>query len=132
LAKSWKGSPDGLHWVLELREGLKFSDGEPFDADDVVFTFQVVLDEKTHSPQRDLLMLDDKPITVRKLGRYRVEFDLPQAYSVPDRLFDGLFILPRHKLEAAYKQGKLDQAWPLTAAVAEIAGLGPFRFKEYV
>ena len=53
LAKSWKGSADGLHWVLELRQGLKFSDGEPFDADDVVFTFQVVLDEKVHSPQRD-------------------------------------------------------------------------------
>ena len=77
-------------------------------------------------------MLDDKPIAVRKLDRYRVAFDLPQAYSVADRLFDGIFILPRHKLEAAYKQGKLEQAWPLTAPPAEIAGLGPFRFKEYV
>lgn len=132
LAKSWKGSADGLHWVLELREGLKFSDGEPFDADDVLFTFQVILDEKAHSPQRDLLILGDKPIAIRKLGRYRVAFDLPQAYSVADRLFDGVFILPRHKLEAAYKQGKLEQAWPLTAAAGEVAGLGPFRLKEYV
>ena len=132
LAKSWKGSADGLHWVLELRQGVKFSDGQPFDADDVIFTFQVILDEKIHSPQRDLLLLDDKPITVRKLSRYRVAFDLPHIYSVADRLFDGVFILPRHKLEAAYQQGKLAQAWSLSTPPAEIAGLGPFRFKEYV
>jgi peptide/nickel transport system substrate-binding protein len=131
LAKAWKGSADGLHWVLELRQGLKFSDGVPFDADDVVFTFQVVLDEKSHSPQRALLMLDDKPIAVRKLDRYRVAFDLPQPYSVADRLFDGIFILPRHKLEAAYKQGNLERTWPLTVAPGEIAGLGPFRLKQY-
>ncbi len=132
LAKSWKGSTDGLHWILELRQGVKFSDGEPFDAGDVLFTFQVILDEKVNSPQRDLLMLEGKPISVRKLDRYRVEFDLPQAYSVTDRLFDGVFILPRHKLEAAYKQGKLAQAWSLSTPPAEIAGLGPFRLKEYV
>ena len=59
-------------------------------------------------------------------------FDLPQAYSVPDRLFDGIFILPRHKLEAAWKQGKLAGAWTLSTPPSEIAGLGPFRLKEYV
>src|SRR5262245_30905251 len=35
LAKSWTVSTDGRHWVLELRRGLQFSDGHPFDADDV-------------------------------------------------------------------------------------------------
>jgi peptide/nickel transport system substrate-binding protein len=132
LAKSWKVSRDGLHWELELRQGIKFSDGHPFDADDVVFTFQAILDEQVHSPQRALLMLEDKPIGVRKLDPYRVAFDLPQPYSVPDRLFDGVFILPRHKLEAAWKQGKLAGAWPLSAAPSDLAGLGPFRVKQYV
>src|SRR5450759_797648 len=132
LAKSWKVSHNGLHWELELRQGIKFSDGHPFDAEDVVFTFQAILDEQVHSPQRALLMLEDKPIGVRKLDTYRVAFDLPQPYSVPDRLFDGVFILPRHKLEAAWKQGKLADAWPLSTRPSEIAGLGPFRLKEYV
>lgn len=132
LAKSWTVSPDGLHWELELRHGIRFSDGHPFDADDVVFTFHVILDEQVHSPQRALLMLDGKPIGVHKLDVYRVAFDLPQAYSVPDRLFDGIFILPRHKLEAAWKQGKLGSAWPLSSAPSEIAGLGPFRLKQYL
>ena len=125
-------SQDGLHWELELRQGIKFSDGHPFDADDVVFTFQAILDEQVHSAQRALLMLEGKPIVVRKLDTYRVAFDLPQPYSVPDRLFDGIFILPRHKLEAAWKQGKLADAWRLSTPPSEIAGLGPFRLKEYV
>jgi peptide/nickel transport system substrate-binding protein len=132
LAKSWKVSANGLHWELELRQGIKFSDGHPLDADDVVFTFQAVLDEQVHSPQRALLMMDGKPIIVHKLDVYRVAFDLPQPYSVPDRIFDGIFILPRHKLEAAWKQGKLADAWTLSTPPSEIVGLGPFRLKQYV
>src|SRR6478609_3276050 len=132
LAKSWKVSHDGLHWQLELRQGIKFSDGHGFDANDVVFTFEAILDEQVHSPQRALLMLEGKPIAVRKLDTYRIAFDLPQAYSVPERLFDGIFILPRHKLEAAWKQGRLDEMWRLSTPPSEIAGLGPFRLKNYV
>src|SRR5689334_13551814 len=45
LAKSWITSKDGRVYILQLRRGLRFSDGHPFDADDVVFTFQVYLDE---------------------------------------------------------------------------------------
>src|SRR6478672_7573756 len=37
LAKSWTISKDGTQFVLKLRRGVKFSDGVPFDADDVVF-----------------------------------------------------------------------------------------------
>ena len=71
LAKSWKVSPDGKRYTMELRRGISFSDGKPFDADDVLFSFKVYLDEKVHSPQRDLLQVAGKPIQVRKLGRYQ-------------------------------------------------------------
>ena len=37
LAKSWKISADGLQYTVVLRQGLKFSDGHPLDADDVLF-----------------------------------------------------------------------------------------------
>src|SRR5271157_2112277 len=88
LAKSWSVSPDGLHYVLDLRRGIRFSDGQPFDADDVVFSFQVYLDQKIQSPQRDFLMLEGKPIAVRKVDAYKVAFDLPLPYAVAERLFD--------------------------------------------
>jgi peptide/nickel transport system substrate-binding protein len=132
LAKSWTASSDNLHWILHLREGVQFSDGHAFDADDVVFTFRVILDESVHSPQRDLLMLNTKPIAVRKIDAHTVAFDFPEAYSVPERIFDGVWILPRHKLEASWKAGKLAEAWGLRTPASEIVGLGPFRIREYL
>jgi peptide/nickel transport system substrate-binding protein len=132
VAKSYTVSRDGLHYVLELRQGLKFSDGHPFDADDVVFTFQVYLDPAVNAPQRSLWIFGDKPVVVRKLGPYRVAFDMPEANAVGERIFDSLPILPRHLLERAYREGKLKEAWNLRTPPNEIAGLGPFRLKEYV
>jgi peptide/nickel transport system substrate-binding protein len=132
LAKSWTISPDGKKYVLQLRKGLKFSDGSPFTADDVVFSFGLYLDEKTHSPQRDLLVIDDKPIVVKKLNDYTVEFDLAKPYGPGERLFDGLAILPQHLLEKTYRDGKLEQAWGTAGRPEEFAGLGPFKLKSYV
>ena len=132
LAKSWTASPDGLHWTLNLRHGIRFSDGHPFDSDDVIFTFRAILDDKVHSPQRDLLLLEGKPVGVRRIDAFTVAFDFPQEYSVPERMFDGVWILPRHKLEAAWQEGKLSAAWGLGTNPVDIAGLGPFRVKEYL
>jgi peptide/nickel transport system substrate-binding protein len=132
LAKSWRVSADGKHYTLELRHGISFSDGQPFDADDVLFSFKVYLDEKVHSPQRDLLQVGGKPIEVRKLGPHRVVFDLPQAYAAAERLFDSVSILPRHLLERAYNDGSISKVWNPTISPNEIAGLGPFRLKEYI
>jgi peptide/nickel transport system substrate-binding protein len=132
LARSWTVSADGLRYVLELRQGLRFSDGHAFDAGDVVFTFQAMMDEKVGSPQRDLLILDGKPIVVRQIDAYHVAFELPRPYAAAERLFDGFSILPRHRLEQAWRAGKLAEVWSLRTPPAEIAGLGPFRFKEYV
>jgi peptide/nickel transport system substrate-binding protein len=132
LAKSWTASPDGRRYTVRLRHGLKFSDGHPFDADDVVFSFQVYLDEKVHAPQRDLLVVGGKPLVVRKIDAYTVDFEFAEPYAAGDRLFDGVAILPRHLLESAYKAGTLAQTWTLATAPDKIAGLGPFRLKEYV
>jgi peptide/nickel transport system substrate-binding protein len=132
LAKSWKVSADGLQYTLTLRKGLRFSDGQPVDADDVLFTFRVCLDEKVHATQRDLLIVGGKPIAVRKLDSQTVVFQLAKTYGAGERLFDGLAILPRHLLEKPYNEGKLAQTWTLATPPNQLAGLGPFRLKEYV
>jgi peptide/nickel transport system substrate-binding protein len=131
LAKSWTASPDGRRYTLELRRGLRFSDGHPFDADDVVFSFECYLDERNGSPQRDLLIVADKPVVVRKLGPYRVAVEMEKPYAAAERLFDSLAMLPRHLLEKAQREGKLAEAWRLGTVPAEMAGLGPFRVKSY-
>jgi peptide/nickel transport system substrate-binding protein len=132
LAKSWKISSDGRTFTLQLRKGIRFSDGHPFDADDVVFSFGVYMDEAVDSPQRDLLIIDGKPIAVTKIDQYTVRFVLPRPYAAAERLFDGLAMLPKHLLEKSYHEGHFVQAWSLNAQPSEIAGLGPFRLKQYV
>ena len=132
LAKNCKVSKDGLEYSLELRRGLQFSDGQSVDADDVLFTFHVYLDEAVHAPQRDLLIVVGKPIEVRKVDAYHLVFKLAKPYGAGDRLFDGLAILPRHLLERPYQEGKLAQTGSLSAAANQWAGLGPFRIKQYV
>jgi len=132
LAKSWKTSPDGLAYTLVLRQGIKFSDGQPLDADDVLFTFRVYLDENVHAPQRDLLVVGGKPITVRKIDAHTVLFQLAKTYGVGERLFDGLAILPKHLLEKPYREGKLGQIGTLATAANQWVGLGPFGRKESV
>jgi len=132
LAKSWKISPDSLRYTLTLRRGLRFSDGHPCDADDVLFTFRVYLDENIHATQRDQLIVGGKPITVRKLDERTVVFEFAKPHGAEERLFDGFEILPRHLLEKPYEEGKLGQLWTLSTPASEWAGLGPFRLKEYV
>jgi peptide/nickel transport system substrate-binding protein len=132
LAKSWKISADGRTFTLQLRKGIRFSDGHPFDADDVVFSFNVYMDEAVDSPQRDLLIIDGKPILVSKLDQYTVRFVLPRPYAAAERIFDGLGMLPKHLLEKPYREGHFAQVWSLNVPPSEIAGLGPFRLKQYV
>jgi len=132
LAQSWTATQDGRRYVVHLRRGLHFSDGHAFDADDVVFSFRVYLDEKEHSPQRDLLIVGGKPIEVTKLDQYTVRFEFAEPYAAAERLFDSVAILPRHLLATAYQEGKLAQAWSLNTPADQIAGLGPFRLKKYV
>jgi peptide/nickel transport system substrate-binding protein len=132
LAESWKVSSDGRIFTLHLRQGIRFSDGQPFDAEDVVFSFHLYLDEAVGSPQRDLLIIDGKPLGVTKLDRYTVRFSLPRPYAAAERLFDGLVMLPKHLLEEPYREGRFTPAWNLNASPSEIAGLGPFRVKQYL
>jgi peptide/nickel transport system substrate-binding protein len=131
LATSWNLSKDGRSFTVKLRRGIRFSDGQPFNADDVVFTFKAYLDEKIHSSQRDLLIIGGKPISVVKLDDYTLRFDMSQPYAAAERIFDSVWILPQHLLRASYEQGAFAQALSLNTAPESVAGLGAFRFKQY-
>lgn len=123
---------DGKSFEIELRKGLKFSDGVPLTAEDVLFSFEVYLDPAIGSPNRDLLLVEGEPIRITKLADLRLRFELAQPYAVGDRLFDSLAILPRHRLEKLYRAGRLPEAWGLSTDPTEIAGLGPFRLRRYL
>jgi peptide/nickel transport system substrate-binding protein len=132
LAKSWTLSPDGRTYTLTLRHGLHFSDGAPFSADDVVFSFKAYLDEKLHSPQRDLLVISGVPLKIHKIDDYNVRFTLPYRYAAGERIFDNIAILPLHILAKRAKSGDLASAWGVSTDPKQVVGLGPFRLKAFI
>ncbi|HEV3057036.1 MAG TPA: ABC transporter substrate-binding protein [Vicinamibacterales bacterium] len=131
LAQSWKTDADGRHYTLALREGIAFSDGHPFTSDDVVFTFRALYDAKTQSPLGDALTIAGKPIEVAALDPHTVALTFPSAFAPGLRLLSNLPILPRHKLEGAFRQGTLAAAWGVSTAPADLTGLGPFILSAY-
>lgn len=100
LAESWEVSEDKLRFVFTLREGLKWSDGQPLTADDVVFSYnELYLNKNIPNNYIDGLKigLSGAFPTIRKLDDRRVEFILPEPYA-PFLDSAGYYILPAHIL----------------------------------
>lgn len=138
-AESWEISDDNLRIVMKLREGLKWSDGETLDADDVVFTYnQLYLNPDIPAGARDLLRIGQSREfpTVRKLDNLRVEFISPEPFA-PLLRYTGLEILPEHILRETVE--KKDSAgnpvflstWGTGTPPTQIVGNGPYRFVSY-
>lgn len=126
LAASWT-TADGKTVDVKLRDGLKFSDGQPLTVDDVIFTLTAMTDEKVKSPAfHDAMMVDGKPIETKKISDTEMQFIFPEPVASVENYFVNLGILPRHVLEADLKSGKLGEAWKLDSPPATIITSGPF------
>jgi peptide/nickel transport system substrate-binding protein len=107
LAKSWEWSADGKQLTMDLIEGAKWSDGVPFNADDVMFTWEgYVLDPNVNSSTRiDALTWDGVATTLEKVDDYTIKFTFPVAfpYNVYYFLDDENFVIePAHILKALH------------------------------
>jgi peptide/nickel transport system substrate-binding protein len=95
LASGWTHSPDGLHWTVDLRRGIRWSDGAPFTSKDVVFSYRTFLDPKVG-------FLDFGSVkyikTITADGPYRVRFDLAYPSATFTLYALGEDILPEHIL----------------------------------
>jgi peptide/nickel transport system substrate-binding protein len=131
LAASWQASPDNLQYDLRLREGVRFSDGQPFTAADVEFSFAALYDERTASPLADLLRVGGRPLRVEARGERNVLITFPAPYGPGLRLLDGVPIYPKHRLQSFLDAGTLADAWGPNTPPAELAGLGPFGLERY-
>ncbi len=126
LAESWTRSADGLTYTLKLRANVRFSDGHPFTADDVVFSFAA----SYAAGLADSLEIDGKRLKVAAVDPRTVTVTFPAPFGPGLRLLDNLVILPKHKLEAALANGSLKTAWGLSTPPSDLAGLGPFVLRE--
>ena len=99
LAESWEFSEDGKKLVFHLRGGVRFSDGEPFGARDVAFTFRALYTPSVASPLVQTAEIDGRPLGVEVVDERTVAFTLPRRTAVVERAFDSISILPAHLLE---------------------------------
>ncbi|MCP4623227.1 MAG: ABC transporter substrate-binding protein [bacterium] len=88
LAKSWEASADAKEWTLHLQQGVKFNNGKPFNADDVIWNFKHWLDKDAGSSMA--AKLDFLPATgIEKVDDYTIKCHLNRSYfAFPLALYD--------------------------------------------
>ena len=123
MAESWQFSKDCMTLTFKLRKNVKWHDGKPFTADDVLFTYKTMMNPKTPTayrndfePIKEIVVVD--PYTVR------VTYSQPFAKAL---MGWGQTILPKHLLEKYAEDGKLREA----PQVLKPVGTGPYRFHEW-
>lgn len=117
LAESYDISPDGKVYTFTLRKGLKFTDGTPITADDVVFTVEKAQDPGLKSPE----LANWANIRAEALNATTVRFTLPKAYA-PFLEDTTLGILPAH-----IWKNVPDAQFPFDTRIEEPVGDGPFK-----
>jgi peptide/nickel transport system substrate-binding protein len=131
VAERWTESADDRSFTLTLRDGVKWSDGQPFTAADVVFSFSAVYDPRLASSLRSSMLVQGKPLEISAPDARTVVVTFPAPFGPGLRILDNLVIFPRHKLQAALRSGSMGDAWGPSADPADIVGLGPFRLVSY-
>lgn len=132
LAKSF--SVNGKEYIANLRHGLKWSDGKPITADDVVFTWQnIIFDGFGNTSTRDSVMIDGKLPTVEKIDAYTVKFVTPESFAPFLRMLSSP-IAPKHIFQPAVSRGReyFDGFLSTNTNPKEFVTSGAFRLKEYV
>jgi len=133
LAYWWTNSPDGKTWTFKLRKGLRWSDGEPLTADDVIFTCNdVIYNPAIDNVTRDALTMDGKPFTVTKIDDLTIQVVTPEIFAPFLEVFGaGVPILPKHILAKTVADKTFTSAYGINWKPEDIVGTGPFRLKEY-
>ncbi len=125
LATQWSVSPDNLTYTFTLRNDVKFHDGSKFTADDVKFTYELMLNEKVNSPRRAPLSIIDS-ITVK--SPTEIEFKLKKVtadFLVTHATYQ---IVPKSVLGNVPPEAISSHDFNTKTPIYT----GPFKFKEWV
>ncbi len=120
LAENWEILDGGKKIRFHLRKNVKWQDGEPFTADDVLWTYKIMVDPKTPTAYAgDFLMVKE----VRKIDDYTVDVIYKEPFS-PALSSWGLSILPSHILKRCKDITK-------SSLILKPVGTGPYRLKKW-
>jgi peptide/nickel transport system substrate-binding protein len=123
MAQSWSYSRDCLDLTFKLRRDVKWHDGQPFTADDVVFTYQTMINPKTPAPFKEgFLLVKD----VQAVDPYTVRVTYAKPYARAVETW-GTYMLPKHLLEPYAAAGTLRESPQNRLPI----GTGAYRFQEW-
>jgi peptide/nickel transport system substrate-binding protein len=142
LAKSWEWSDDGLELTMHLIEGAKWSDGEPFSADDVMFTWEhLILDPgvSSSSTSRSAWQIGGEDISLEKVDDYTIKWTFPVPFPVQKMFIMDEYdfaVWPEHvwaPLHPAFNADtdyeSFEKSWPPDKLPP--IGMGPWIAVEY-
>ncbi|WP_077612523.1 ABC transporter substrate-binding protein [Clostridium sp. Marseille-P2415] len=124
LAKSIDTSDDNLTYTMHLRDDVKWSDGEKFTADDVVFTFEAMENEKNAGWAYSQLVYPEGAVKIEKVDDYTVAFTMPFVNAAAEEMFSQIFIMPKHVYEnvTSFENNDVN---------SKPVGTGPYVMAEY-
>lgn len=132
LAKSFE--VNGNDYIIHLRHGIKWSDGKPINADDVMYTYNEIVFKGLGNPSTmDAMKVDGKLPELVKLDDYTVKFTTPKPFAPFLRQL-SYPIVPKHYFKPYSDKGEsVFNAFlnPDTNPKTIVSG-GAFRLKEYV
>jgi peptide/nickel transport system substrate-binding protein len=132
LAKSWEISPDGRMSTWHLRRGAAFTDGHPITSKDVLFTFEVCMDDTLHTSLYDFFKPYGQKFKVSAPDSYTVVIELAGPYAMLVPVVSSVYILPEHMLGPAYRSGSFSSAYNVGTPPEQIVTSGPWKLKQYV
>ena len=124
LAESYEVSEDGTSVTLKLKDGLKWHDGEPITADDVIFTMDVNADTNHGAGNTNVVILNDQPVKYEKVDDLTVKITLPMASASYPALLGELTLIPEHVYGGNTS---------IVGAEANMSGIGsgPYKLREF-
>lgn len=124
LCESITPNEDSSAFTLKLKENLKWHDGKPITAEDVVFTLEVLVDKKQNVPYQAYGFIDGKPVTATKVDELTAKIELASSSAGFLGGLSQIYCIPKHIYDGVENIGE-------SALNNEPIGSGPFKFKDY-
>jgi len=131
LTEKWDIAPDNKSITLHLRRDVKWFDGQPFTAHDVLFTLDVIYDPKVPNSSRPVLLVDKKRIEAEAPDDYTVVLHLPKPFAPLISALEGLQVIPAHILEPRWKAGDFNHSWGINTPPDQLIGNGIYKMVRY-
>ena len=130
LAESWDIAADSKTITFHLRHDVKWFDGQPVTAHDVLFTLNVIYDPKVPNSIRPAITIDKQRIEAEAPDDYTVVMHLPKPFA-PLLYSIGIPVMPAHILEGEWKNGNYNHMWGINTAPDKLIGDGPYKMARY-